>query len=250
MCVRKIKSFGVGMQISSLELTLRRIDQIKAQFDPESLEADNAQLFESKLSKALKQYDTRNNSNYIMSPQSGSFKYSSLQGNIENLISKHSKINDLDPALVRSVIRAESNFNPHAVSSVGAEGLMQLMPGTAKSLGVVNSMDPEQNIAAGTTYLKQLMDKFGSTKLALAAYNAGPGAVEKFGGVPPYKETKNYVDKVMSYASNLKHTQGLSKYKKVELPDMPAVPIPEGSNYSSLLGAQLAPPEDIKGDIK
>ena len=107
----------------------------------------------------------------------------------------------LDPALLRGLIRAESNFDPNAGSPAGAQGLCQLMPGTAASLGVTNIHDPKQNIDGGARYLRQQLDAFGGdvTK-ALAAYNAGPGAVEKFGGVPPYEETQNYVRRVLGYA--------------------------------------------------
>ncbi|WP_323764690.1 lytic transglycosylase domain-containing protein [Marinovum sp.] len=90
------------------------------------------------------------------------------------------------------LVQQESGWNPKALSHKGAYGLAQLMPGTAKRLGV-NREDPGQNLAGGARYLKQQYDKFGSWKLALAAYNAGPGAVQKYGGVPPYKETRNYV---------------------------------------------------------
>ncbi len=104
----------------------------------------------------------------------------------------------LDPALVKAVIQAESNFNPRAVSSAGASGLMQLMPGTAASLGVKDSFDPDQNVDGGARLLRNLLDRYDqNVSLALAAYNAGPGAVDKYGGLPPYGETQRYVPRIL-----------------------------------------------------
>ncbi|MFO6424642.1 lytic transglycosylase domain-containing protein [Motilimonas sp. KMU-193] len=106
----------------------------------------------------------------------------------------------LEPALLHAVISAESGYNPQAVSRAGAIGIMQLMPGTAKMLGVSNSYDVLQNMEAGAKYLRMMLDTFNNKKLALAAYNAGPGAVKKYNNaIPPYKETQNYVKKVMGY---------------------------------------------------
>ncbi len=117
-----------------------------------------------------------------------------------DLITKYASKNNLQDSLVKAVIKAESGFNPKAVSGAGAQGLMQLMPETAKDLGVTDSLNPEQNIIGGTRYLKSMMDKFnGNVKKALAAYNAGPGAVDRYGGIPPYKETQEYVTKVLKY---------------------------------------------------
>lgn len=108
---------------------------------------------------------------------------------------------DLPPDLIRSVIRAESNFDPGAVSRAGARGLMQLMPATAEELGVKDSFDIHQNIDGGSRYLRQMLDRFdGDLKLALSAYNAGPGTVLRFGGNVPYRETQLYVQRVMDYS--------------------------------------------------
>ena len=104
---------------------------------------------------------------------------------------------DVDPALVRAVIHAESGFNAEAVSPRGAQGLMQLMPGTARELGVANALEAADNIRGGVSYLARMLRKFGGdVRLATAAYNAGPGAVTRYKGVPPYAETKAYVERV------------------------------------------------------
>jgi len=115
------------------------------------------------------------------------------------LITQQASQHKIDPALIAAVIQQESGFNANATSKAGAQGLMQLMPATAKSLGVTNSLDPAQNIAAGTKYLSQKLSEFnGNIPLALAAYNAGSGAVKKHDGIPPYAETQGYVRKILS----------------------------------------------------
>jgi soluble lytic murein transglycosylase-like protein len=116
---------------------------------------------------------------------------------LDEIISRAADVYKIPKKLIQSIIQHESNYNPTAVSQAGASGLMQLMPATAKGLGVTDIFDPEQNVFAGAKYIKQMLDKYnGNIDLALAAYNAGPGNVDKYGGIPPFTETRNYVQKV------------------------------------------------------
>ena len=121
---------------------------------------------------------------------------------IEKSIQKAARKYNLSPELIRGVIQAESNFRVDAVSRAGAQGLMQLMPATAKELGVTKPLDIEQNIDGGAHYLRKMLDRFGGdVKLALAAYNAGPGTVRKYAGNVPYRETIQYVDRVLRFSA-------------------------------------------------
>ncbi len=128
-------------------------------------------------------------------------------GEYEALIDQAASRNGLDPAVLHGLIEQESGFDPSATSSAGASGLTQLMPGTASSLGVANPLDPAESIEGGARYLGQLTTQFGgNTEDALAAYNAGPGAVQQYGGIPPYPETQSYVSKVLGYAESYRQS--------------------------------------------
>ena len=118
------------------------------------------------------------------------------------IIYREARKNDLPPELVAAMVHTESDFRPKLVSNKSAQGLMQIVPDTARTLGIANPFDPEQNIAAGTKYFRYLLNRFDDQRIALAAYNAGPTNVERFGGVPPFAETKAYIEKV-----NRRHTR-------------------------------------------
>ena len=124
-----------------------------------------------------------------------------IRQKIDTCIADASQKYNVPGELIRGIIMAESGFQPHVVSSAGAQGLMQLMPGTAEELGVTDPFDIKENIEGGVRYFKQMLDQFeGDVKLSLAAYNAGPGTVRRYNGVPPYKETRQYVGKVIKFS--------------------------------------------------
>lgn len=144
-------------------------------------------------------------------------KYQNMPESMDSIFEEASAKYGVSSNLLKVVAKAESNFNPNAVSKAGAIGVMQLMPATARSLGVSDPYDARQNIMGGAKYLKENLERFdGNVSLALAAYNAGPNSVQKYGGIPPYKETQNYVKTVTSYMGTPIHTgkmvTGSSRY--------------------------------------
>lgn len=152
---------------------------------PISFDRKTQPSFNSYLQKSVQKNTTLNNSD------------------INSAVSSASKKYNVSEDLIHAVIKQESSYNKDAVSKCGAQGLMQLMPETAKALGVTNAFDIYQNIDAGTKYLSQQLQIFnGDISLALAAYNAGPNAIKKYGGIPPYSETQNYVKKILNSLSS------------------------------------------------
>ncbi len=149
---------------------------------------------------------------YYMSETEGKpvVQFVSVQGkpkSVQDIIREISRKFDVDSALVKAIVTVESNCDPNAVSRKGAQGLMQLMPSTSKKLRVDKPFDPRENIIGGEKYIKGLMASYGDLRLALAAYNAGPGAVKKHDGIPPYRETINYVKRVIENYKRFKNEE-------------------------------------------
>ena len=162
--------------------------------------------------------------------ESSGFHATLSERELEPLIRRYSSQHQLHPALIRAVIKAESNFDPRAVSRAGAIGLMQLMPQTAVRLDVRDMYDPDDNVGGGTKYLRQLLDRFhGNLPLALAAYNAGENAVDRYQALPPFDETRQYVRKVLRYYRTFLVRDGVimerpvSRYGPTETTATPAI---------------------------
>lgn len=167
-----------------LDGVIARIEEIRSQLGTLGNSPSDAvvqQPFAATLAAAVSRHD--------QPPSAG-------PGQVESLIHQAATKHGISEDLVREVIRAESDFNPRCVSRAGAMGLMQLMPENCREYGVTDPFDPAQNVDAGVRHLKDMLDQFGRLDLALAAYNAGPGAVRKYGGIPPYPETRAYVAKI------------------------------------------------------
>ncbi len=132
------------------------------------------------------------------------FRVPAKENRYDHLISEAATTYGVDVDLIRAVIRAESNFNPRARSPVGAQGLMQLMPALQQDFGITNPFDPRENVMGGVRYLRKLLDMHGgNVALALASYNAGPGNVARYGGIPPFRETRNYVRKIQGFLTSM-----------------------------------------------
>lgn len=199
------------MELTGLDIAIRRMQSIERQFQSlsgiaaTSVDNDFQSILDANMSAKTQAKESSQDKIFSASSSSNSANKVPRE-ELENLIEKYSARNNLDSDFVKAVVKQESGFKTNAKSYCGAMGLMQLMPATASSLGVHNAFDPEQNIAGGTKYLKGLMDRFdGNKELALAAYNAGPNAVKKYGGIPPYKETQNYVKNIISSYQNYKN---------------------------------------------
>ncbi len=177
-----------------IERVFVRIQEIQTRFFKPYINYARKENFQAQLERAQERLFNENK----IHKKSIKFKVTDF----EHIIKRYSEKYNIPEKLIKSIIKQESNFNPYAVSKKGAKGLMQIMPQTAKLLGIKDIFNPEENIEGGVRYLRMLLDKFGGDLIkSLAAYNAGPEAVEKYNGVPNYTETKNYIRNVLNYLS-------------------------------------------------
>ena len=197
--VRVDVSYGNLVRLASVYERIGRLDDAKRVIAVVETSAGQRRIAARRIANYRTSYETLSASALgarlapvVQTVRKGSAPYDRLIRNTANSF-------DVDPALVKAVVAAESNFEPRAVSKVGAQGLMQLMPATARAMGVRRPFAPSENIRGGVRYLRSLLDRFENLDLALAAYNAGPEAVMRHGGIPPYPETEAYVTKVLSH---------------------------------------------------
>ncbi len=197
------------MALEGLKKVLKRIEEIRRGFSelsrtPLSERKDVGSNFKELYLKELSRSSSKEEPGE--SPPSSSPRRGGVasvlprsQPSIKDVVNRASRTYGVDPDLIMAIMEVESNFNPRVVSPKGAMGLMQLMPSTARELGVLDPFDIEENIMGGVKYLRYLTERYsGNLELALAAYNAGPNAVDRYGGIPPYKETQDYIKKVLS----------------------------------------------------
>lgn len=196
--IERIKSEDGTVEFSNVAPSKKK-KPVKTTIIYKYSESDDVMLFTNRKPEHITEFEVLKYDCYACNPDS-EIDWHRVRLNITayaDPVMQAAETHGVDPALVRALMHAESAFNPDALSHKGAQGLMQLTPATAKELGVEDASDPNQNIAGGTKYLAQLLKRFnGNVQLATAAYNAGPNAVKKYNGVPPYKETEVYVERV------------------------------------------------------